>query len=55
MRSRTTTVALAIGVVLLAGCQRADRTTTETEPTSEPTGTSEDPDDGEPMDGHGCQ
>ena len=55
MRSRTTTVALAIGVVLLAGCQRADTTTTETEPTGEPTGTSEEPGDGETMDDFGCQ
>jgi len=52
MPSRTTTAALAVGLLLLAGCQQPEGGPADTEDPAEPAdGSAED----QPMDNHSCQ
>lgn len=55
MRSRTTTVALAVGLLLLAGCEQRQDRPTDTQSPTELVEPADGPADDQPMDGYGCQ
>ena len=55
MPSRTTATALAVGLLLLAGCQQPESVPAETEAPAEPAEPADDSAEDQPMDGHYCQ
>ncbi len=56
MPSRTTTAALAVGLLLVAGCQQPESGTSEAEAPAEPAEPTDDSaEEDQPMDDYGCQ